>query len=236
MRKNRLLVSLLSLVALLAAAATARAEGSAPSGAAGAPSVTAADEARAPAVRHTLLVSAKLGGLFPLSELGPGPIFQVGAGYAPPVLKGRLAVVLDLGYNQNGRKATLNDPRLAIGTGDYTTSLLQRDLGIFFGPQVFILDPRGRFVPYAAVGVDLHFLQTQVSGDAGGMPLGENRETSTVVGFAARAGFGYRLGPGLLVGELGGAWAPVSQDVTGSSYRGGLSLLVGYTATIGLGR
>jgi hypothetical protein len=234
MRATRQLVSLLSLVALTAAVSTARAEGPAPAGSTASPGVVAATEASPPAVRHTLLLSAKLGGLFPLGELGPGPIFQVGAGYAPPVLKGRLALILELGYNQHESTSTLNDPRLAIGTGDYTTKLLQRDLGVFFGPQVFILDPRGRLVPYLAAGVDVHFLSTQVSGDASGVPLGQNTETSTVVGFAARAGFGYRLGPGLLVGELGGAWAPVSQDVTGSSYRGGLSLLIGYTATIGL--
>jgi hypothetical protein len=218
MRVNRLLVSLLFLVASVAATSTAR-----------------ADEAtRAPAVRHMLLLSAKLGGLFPVNKLGPGPAFQLGVGYAPPVLKGRLALVLDVGYSQHSDSATLTDPRLATATAEYTTSLTQRDLGLFLGPQVFILDPKGRFVPYAAAGADVHFLETTVTADSGGIPFGENKETSTVVGFAMRAGFGYRLGPGLLVGEVGYSWAPVSQDVTGSSYRGGVGLLVGYTATLSL--
>jgi hypothetical protein len=187
-------------------------------------------------VRHTLLASAKVGGIFPVNELGPGPAAQVGLGYAPPVLKGRLAVVLDLGYSQGSKKSTLTDARLAMPTTEYATSLTQRDLGLFLGPQIFILDPRGRYVPYLAAGVDLHFLETAVSARSGGVPFGENKETSTVVGFAARAGFGYRLGPGLIVAELGYSWAPVTQDVTGTSSRGGVSLLVGYTATIGLGR
>jgi hypothetical protein len=186
-------------------------------------------------LRHTLLASAKGGGLFPVNKLGPGPAVQLGVGYAPPVLRGRLAVVLDLGYSQHSDSGTHTDPRLAAA-GEYRTSLTQRDLGLFVGPQLFILDPRGRFVPYAAVGADLHFLETRVSGDVAGTSLGENRETSTVIGFAIRAGFGYRLGPGIIVGEVGYSWAPVVQDVTGSSYRGGVGLLVGYTATIGLGR
>lgn len=226
MRSNRLLVSILVLLAT-GAASTTRAQS---------PTVGESAAPAPAAVRHTLLASARVGGLFPVNSLAPGPAVQLGLGYAPPILKGRLAFVLDLGYSQNTKGSTLSDPRLATATAEYTTSLTQRDLGLFLGPQVFILDPRGRYVPYVAAGVDLHFLETAVSARSGDVPFGENSETSTVVGFAARAGFGYRLGPGLIVAEVGYSWAQVSQDVTGSSHRGGVGLLVGYTATIGLGR
>ena len=96
-----------------------------------------------------------------------------------------------------------------------------------------VLDPFARLVPYAAAGLDLHFVQSDIEGDAGGEPLGNNDEVSTKVGFALRAGAGYRLGPGLITGELSFAWAPLDHRITGDEHLGRLAILVGYTAMFG---
>ena len=83
------------------------------------------------------------------------------------------------------------------------------------------------------MGLDLHFLKTEVEGSGGGQPLGDNDEVSTKVGFAARAGLGYRLGPGLITAEVTFAYADLDHDITGESNRGRVALLVGYTAMFG---
>ena len=64
--------------------------------------------------RHTqaILAYGKVGGLFPVSKLGPHVTFHLGAGYILPVLKSRLAVVADLGYSQASTSKGLDDPRI----------------------------------------------------------------------------------------------------------------------------
>ncbi len=181
-----------------------------------------------------ILAYGKVGGLIPVSKLDPNVSLRLGGGYLPPVaaLKQRLAVVLDFGYSQTSSTETLDDPR--VGGASYSYSLIERDLNLFVGPQVFILDPFKRLVPYAAVGLDLHFLQSDIEGEAGAEAFGNNDEVSTKVGFALRAGVGYRLGPGLITGELSFAWAPLDHRITGDEHLGRLGLLVGYTAMLGL--
>ena len=182
-----------------------------------------------------ILAYGQLGGLIPVSKLGPHVSVRLGAGYVLPVLAQRLAVVADLGYSATTTDDTLVDPRLAGGAGaDYSYSVTQRDLNLFIGPQGFILDPFSFVVPYAAAGVDLHFLDTRAEGVSGSEALGDNNETSTKVGFALRAGAGIRLGPGLITGEASFAWAPLDHDITGDSHLGRFALLVGYTAMFGL--
>jgi hypothetical protein len=190
-----------------------------------------AETARTP---HRILAYGKVGGLIPVNDLGPHVTFRLGGGYAPPILRGRLAFVLDLGYVQSSTSKSFSDPRLGAAGGELGTTMTQRDLGLFLGPQVFILDPARRLVPYTAIGLDLHFVQSLVDGQGAGQSLGENREVSTEVGLAWRGGVGYRLGPGLITGELAFAWAPIDREITGDSHLGRFSILVGYTALFGL--
>lgn len=186
--------------------------------------------------KSALLAYGKLGGLIPVGKLGPHLSMRLGGGYVLPALKQRLAVVLDLGYSQTVAEETISDPRLGTSgsNNSYNYSLIERDLNLFLGPQVFISDPFKRLVPYAAAGLDLHFLRSDIEGQGGTEPLGETEETSTKVGFALRGGVGYRLGPGLITGELTFAWAPIDHQITGESHLGRLAILVGYTAMFGL--
>ena len=193
----------------------------------------AAGDARA-RTPHRILAHGKVGGLIPVSTLSPHVSFRLGGGYAPPVLRGRLAVVMDLGYSQTSTSETIDDPRLGDSGGAFSYTMKQHDLNLFLGPQVFILDPEFWIVPYAAVGLDLHFLKSVVEGDGVDQPLGTNEEVSTKAGVALRAGAGYRLGPGIITGELTFSWAPIDHDITGDSHLGRLAILVGYTAMFGI--
>lgn len=183
---------------------------------------------------HTLLAYGKVGGLIPVSKLGPHVSVRLGGGYIPPFLAGRLAAVVDLGYSQTSTGSSFTDPRVGDSGAEVSYTMTQRDLNLFIGPQYFILGPRHWIAPFAAVGLDLHFLQSVVQGDGGASGLGQNRETSTKVGFAVRAGAGYRLGPGIITAEASFAWAPIDHDITGESHLGHIALLAGYTVILGL--
>ena len=185
--------------------------------------------------RSALLAYGKVGGLIPVSKLGPHASVRIGGGYLLPVLKRRLAAVLDLGYSQTTTSETLDDPRLGEAGASYSYTMTQRDLNLFIGPQVFILDPFRRLVPYAALGLDLHFLRSVMEAKGNdGADMGGNDEVSTKAGFALRGGAGYRLGPGLITGELTFSWAPITHTITGDSHLGRLAILVGYTAMFGI--
>lgn len=212
------------LLALTLASAEARAE-----------PLAATTSARAS--RHTVLAYAKVGGLIPFATLGPNVSFRLGGGYIPPIWGERLAFILDLGYSRTTTDGSVSDPRLGAGPDPltYSYALAQHDLNLFIGPQINIL-PKSRIMPYAAIGLDLHFLRTVVSGAAAEAGFGENDEQSTKAGFALRAGAGWRLGPGWLTGEVSFAWAPIDHLTTGESHLSRLAILFGYTLAVRIGR
>ncbi|MFZ5788858.1 MAG: hypothetical protein ACOY3Y_20655 [Acidobacteriota bacterium] len=198
--------------------------------------LAAPSPARAEEGPHSaVLVLGKLGGLIPVTKLSPHVSVRLGAGYLLPVLKRRLAAVVDLGYSQNTTDGTVQDPRLGASGASFSYTMTQRDLNLFIGPQLYLLDPFRRLVPHVALGVDLHFLRSVVEGEGAGQDLGGNDETSTKAGFALRGGLGLRLGPGLVTGELTFSWVPIDHAITGESHLGRLAILVGYTAILGLG-
>jgi hypothetical protein len=218
----RSLLAVAGLVACTAFALPAHAEE---------PSPSVSEEA---GPQSAILAYGKVGGLIPVSELGPHVSVRLGGGYILPVLQRRLAAVIDFGYSQSTTESTIDDPRLGESGASYSYTMTQRDLNLFVGPQVFILDPFNWLVPYAAIGLDLHFLRSVVEGEGGSEPLGDNDEISTKAGLAVRGGVGYRLGPGIITGEVTFSWAPIDHDITGDSHLGRFAFLVGYTAMFGL--
>lgn len=181
---------------------------------------------------HRVLAYGKVGGLLPLDDLGPHMAVRVGLGYVPPLWRGRVGLIADVGLSRTTTHGAAEDPRLGQDGGSYSFDVGQLDVDLFIGPLVFIRDPRRAVVPYAAAGFALHFVTTRVEGRANGQPLGANDELSTAPGFAVRAGVGYRLGPGLVTAELGGGWAPLDHSITGDSHLGRLALLLGYTGLL----
>jgi hypothetical protein len=234
----RLVVAVAVLLGLPAGGlAQEPAAGAAPAAAPAAPTTAApAPAAAAPGPGHALLLQATVGGVFPFGDLGLGPAVRLGLGYAPPLLGGRAALLVEVGYTQGSRAVTAFDPRLGPDGGDLTARLTQRELGLFVGPRVQLRDPGRRLVPHVSAGLAVHFLQTTVSGETAGVPFGESRERGTAVGFAVAGGVAYRLGPGAVVGEVTCSWAPLDLTVTGESHLGRIALVVGYAARLPLGR
>lgn len=150
-------------------------------------------------------------------------VLKVGA--APWRLK-RLQAFVDLGYSQPRRSLSASDPRLESGA-DYTSTLVVHDVRTTLGAQYFFRSPAEKWVPWAGLGLRAHFLTFEVEG-ATAEAFGLNTETVTRVGGTVFGGVGYRVGPGLLLGEVSMTLAPVDERVTGTSDVGALSLQVGY--------
>jgi len=176
----------------------------------------------------SLELSLKAGGHFPqlVSKLGTSFDGALKVGYAP--FAGRqLQLFLDLGYSQPAHTTTATDPRLQTSGADYSSTLTVADLHTTLGLSYFFTDPSGHFLPYAGLGFRAHFLRADVVG-LGGADFGKNTETATRFGGTVFAGAGFKLGPGMLLGELNFAYVPVWEKVTGPSNVGSLGVLLGY--------
>jgi hypothetical protein len=146
-------------------------------------------------------------------------------GYAPFGTR-QLQLYVDMGYSQPSQKISDQDPRLASGAA-YSSNLTLKDLATTVGVSWFFTEPRKMLVPYAGAGVGAHFLRGEVVG-SNGQAFGKNVETETQLGGTVFGGAVLHLGPGMVLGELSFAYAPISQRVTGPSNIGALSALLGY--------
>jgi|GEM_PF-5991416 len=174
-------------------------------------------------------ISLKAGGHFPqiANKLGTNfdAILKVGYGVA---LERRLQIFADFAYSQPARTSSGTDMRLGASGAEYTSTITVRDLTTTLGAEYLIPVDSHLWLPYAGVGLQLHFLKSDVKGNAAGTSFGDTSETSTQVGGVVFGGTGIRLGPGLILGELRFGFATVSQKVTGSANVGALSVLLGY--------
>lgn len=188
--------------------------------------------AAAPIARADLGLEAALmaGGRFPqvASDLGTAADVQLRVGYTR-LLDRHLQLFLELGYAQPSRALDGTDPRLGAAGSGFTTQLTVKDLALSAGaawifPEVLVPG----LAPYAGVVLQSHFVKSTSDGSAAGAAFGHHEETSTLFGAAALGGARYRLGPGLLLGELRIGTVPVHQRLTGAANLGALSVLLGY--------
>lgn len=146
-------------------------------------------------------------------------------GVAPWRFK-QLQAFADLSYSQPRHQLEATDARVESG-GAYASELTVHDLRTTLGAQYFFLSPASRLVPWAGAGLRLNFLKFDV--EAGSQQqFGSHTETVTRVGFALLGGAGYRLGPGLLLGEVIFTVVPVDERVTGTSNIGAFGARLGY--------
>lgn len=217
--RTSLFIKALLATAVLAAPRAARAD----------ETVATTTATTAPAAVPTVELSLKAGGHFPqlTNHLGTNfdAILKAGFGVA---LEKRLQLFIDFGYTQPTHGTTANDARLGSAGAGYQSDLTVRELSTMVGGQFFFSPMTSFLLPYAGLGLQLHFVKSIVTGSGGGMSFGENDETSTQVGGAAFGGLGLHLGPGMLLGELRFAYAPIGQKVTGQANIGALSVLLGY--------
>ncbi len=146
-------------------------------------------------------------------------------GLAPWSFK-QLQVFADLSYSQPRQLVTADDGRVESG-GTYQSELAVHDVRTTLGVQYFFLSPVGRFVPWAGAGLRLNFLTLDVEASSQ-ENFGNHVETVTRVGFTLLGGAGYRLGPGLLLGEVVFTVVPVDERVTGQSNIGAFGARLGY--------
>lgn len=186
----------------------------------------AADEARAPG--PTLEVALKAGLHLPqvVSPLATTFDGVLKVGVAPWRFK-RLQAFADLGYSMPTHEYAGSDARLGASGEAFSSTLTVHDVRTTLGAQVFLLDPGGRFLPWAGAGVRAHFLTLDVKGGANG-EFGQYTETVTRVGGAFFLGAGYRLGPGMVLLEASFAFVPLGERVSGRSDAGALSFQAGY--------
>ncbi len=174
------------------------------------------------------LFGARFGVFLPqvFNKLSTSFILSLWGGYVIPAIDYRLVAVFELGYTQPPREDDLDDPRLAAGSYHY--DLTQHDFTMFLGAHYYFAPLRDQLVPYAGIGLRAHLLKSVINGDAGGMSLLENQETSTRFGGAIRGGVGYTLGPGHIALDVELALAPLDHLITGESNIGDLFVAASY--------
>jgi hypothetical protein len=183
---------------------------------------------KAPPRLPSLEVSLKAGGHFPqlLNRLGTSFDGILKVGYMP--FEGRqLQFFAEVGYSAPTQTLSATDSRLGDSGETYNSTLTLHDFATTSGIAYYFRSPSESLLPYAGAGLRIHFLKAQVVG-ASSSDFGQTSETEMKVGGMVMGGVAYRLGPGLLLGELAIGYAPVSQKVTGEANIGAASLLLGY--------
>lgn len=190
----------------------------------------AAAEAPAEPRQPRVLAGVKLGGIFPqvLGRLSTHFIVAIELGWVTPLIGHRLAVVGEVTYSQPPRSQTTSDPR--VGGGEYTFTVTERTVGIYFGPKFFVLPPASRVVPWVSLGGRVQFVDSRMVASAG-EDFGQHDETGTHFAFGGQLGCGLRLGPGLLGLELQLISSPLDHLVTGASNIGDLAVRAAYLFT-----
>jgi hypothetical protein len=172
------------------------------------------------------IVGAKIGGLFtqPFSPLGASYLVEVEAGYLMPWVHRLLSVTASLAFTSPGTSGSGEDPRLPGGMYSYSMTEQQLILGLTLTGKI----PLGRVVPYLGLGPRFFFVRTLSSGQAGGVPIPETRETATEIGVGMPLGVDILLGPGRLFAEGQLLYSPTGQRSTGPGSLGALALMLGY--------
>ena len=181
----------------------------------------------------TIGVRAQVGFSQVFSDLGVAPAGELEVGYRLPFLGRRLAVFLAGGYQYTYASGSGADDRLVAPDGvpypdGFDWDLTEHAVKLTFGFYGRIFAETDAFSPYLWVGPAVYFLESVVTGDAGGSAFGENTETSTEFGVGGAVGVEYVLGPGPLFLEVEVGWSPLGHDITGTSTTGQLGFSLGY--------
>ena len=158
-------------------------------------------------------VGLNVGALIPVADLGPGPLPRADLSLRLPVLDGRLAPVLSVGWSQLAATGAGEDER--VGDGAYTWQLQQRMLPIGLGLTARFLDPQKWVQPELTLQGEAVRLATATDGASAGADFGITQETAWAPGVHVAAGVALKLGPGEGVGALCWTRAPLHGVLTG---------------------
>ncbi len=173
----------------------------------------------------SVVLGAKVGGLFSFAGLNPNVRAAVDAGYVLPFAKRSFAAVLEVGYTAPKSEGSQPDPR--VPGGSYNWHLTEQQL-TFMPTFLYRLELGAKIWAHAGIGPRLYFLQSNVKGDVNGVEIKETTERSSKLGFGVPIGAHYMIGPGALTAELLVEYGPLDHTATGDSNAGATSLQAGY--------
>lgn len=167
-------------------------------------------------------LAASVGATIPTSDLGAMVVGGLELDYALPVLDRQLLLGLTATLTRPAASGTGNDTRVG-GDYDWDLKVTELKLGLDLVYRFFPQDHA--FVPYLGVGPILHFMKSTESTN---LAPGDNTEQGTAVGVEVVGGVDYRLGPGLLLGEVRYVWSKLDHLWTGETNAGNVVIAVGY--------
>jgi opacity protein-like surface antigen len=167
-------------------------------------------------------VAATVGVTVPTSDLGAMVVGGLELDLALPVLERRLVIALAATLTRPATSGTGTDPRVG-GAYEYDLAVTELKLGLDLVYRFFTAERD--LVPYLGAGPLLHFLR---STETTTLAPGDNTEQGTALGFEVLGGLDYRLGPGLLLGELRYVYSKLDHLWTGDASAGNVVIAVGY--------
>lgn len=180
-----------------------------------------------------VVLAGKVGGNAQFNGLSPFVVGGIELGYAFGT-KRRLVVLLDAEYTQpkadGDETEDITPPR--VENGSYKWELTQRQLSLQPTLLYRLAGIMDVLTPYAGIGPRIFFVQTTMTGEAGGQSFPETTEQSTNFGLGIPLGVEVKAGPGGILAELSFQWAPINQKSTGESALAGLNLFLGYRAML----
>ena len=167
-------------------------------------------------------LAATVGATIPTSDLGAMVVGGLELDFALPVLERKLVLALSATITRPSAAGSGTDTRVG-GEYEWDLAVTELKLGL---DLVYRFFPQDRaLVPYLGVGPILHFMK---STETTTLAPGDNTEQGTAVGFEVVGGADYRLGPGLLLGEVRYVWSKLDHLWTGETNAGNVVIAVGY--------
>lgn len=167
-------------------------------------------------------IAPRLAVTVPTSKLGAMVVGGLEIDFALPVAERRLIVALDVTMTRPSYDGSGSDPRVG-GAYEYTVKETEVKIGLDAIFRIFTADKK--FVPYVGAGPLIHLLRTT---ETTSFTPDANMEESTKLGFEVLVGADYRVGPGMLLGELRVVYSDLDHLFTGDSNAGNLMIGVGY--------
>jgi hypothetical protein len=161
-----------------------------------------------------------------LGGVGAGFGGELEVGFLLPPLDRSIEIFATGRYQYDTESGEGTDNRLENGDWSYD---LTRKQGMISLGGLYRLNVGPAWVaPYGALGARMYLWETKVSGESGGETYGTYTETATDFGGFVAIGADFFIGPGSILVEVHGGFAPVDGYVLRDTNAGGLSTLLGY--------
>lgn len=173
---------------------------------------------------ETVAIGLHVGPSIPLSPLKLTVLPRLEIGFMPG--GGRLMLFATGSYAAPVASGTIEDPRVAGGSADWT--LRQQEVALGAGIAYRLSNDGAPVHPEIALAPQLYLLETRADGDGDGATFGETREVYAQLGGLVAFGVGVDAGPGRVVGRVEAAMSPLVGAITGRSSTTAITPTVGY--------